>query len=204
MSNPFKAMTDEELIQAHNPANNFVFAEIYNRYSKMLYSLAIKSLTDPSLAEDVIQNVFLKMLINNRIKDVKFLRIYLYTAVRNECFTHISSSKRKGQIVSLDSNLHSVTADNAPDLPILNKQLMDVLETYIAEMPPTMRRVFELSRKNYLSHKQIAKLEGINEKTVKSHIVRALKFLRLKLGTSKWLCIMIILVISSRFINLFK
>jgi RNA polymerase sigma-70 factor (ECF subfamily) len=54
-----------------------------------------------------------------------------------------------------------------------------------------MREVFELSRKQHLSHKEIAEQLGISEKTVKSQVNNALKILRVKLGIFAWIIVLL-------------
>jgi len=58
-------------------------------------------------------------------------------------------------------------------------------------LPPKMREIFELSRKEYLSHKEIAEKLGISEQTVSKQVSNALKILRTKLGFFAYLAILL-------------
>jgi len=64
---------------------------------------------------------------------------------------------------------------------IRERILMEIIEEGIAEMPQRMREVFEMSRKQHLSHKEIAEQLNISEDTVRKHIQNGLKILRPKL-----------------------
>ena len=57
-----------------------------------------------------------------------------------------------------------------------------IIEKEIAELPAKMREVFELSRKQHFSHKQIAEKLEISEQTVSKHVANALRILRVRLG----------------------
>ncbi len=59
---------------------------------------------------------------------------------------------------------------------------MAIIEKEIGALPPKMREVFELSRKENLSHKEIAEKLNLSEKTVKKQVNNSLKILRSKLG----------------------
>jgi len=62
--------------------------------------------------------------------------------------------------------------------------LADLIEKEIQALPSKMRQIFELSRKQYLSYKEIAEQLEISEHTVKSQVSNALRILKLKLGVS--------------------
>ncbi|MNT81059.1 RNA polymerase sigma factor [compost metagenome] len=62
-----------------------------------------------------------------------------------------------------------------------------MIEKGIAELPPKMREVFELSRKHIMSHKEIAEQLNISEQTVRKQVNNALKILRSKLGMTLFL-----------------
>ena len=55
----------------------------------------------------------------------------------------------------------------------------------ISNMPPKMREVYQLSRQEHLSHKEIAARLGISEETVKKHIQHALQLIKTSLGQAR-------------------
>src|SRR5690606_5387963 len=84
-------------------------------------------------------------------------------------------------IESLNTYIKNIS-DNTTDFLVRHKKLHQVIEEEIANLNPKTRKVFELSRKENLSRKEIAEELGIAEETVKSHIHTALKILKIKLG----------------------
>ncbi|MNL67317.1 RNA polymerase sigma factor [compost metagenome] len=66
-----------------------------------------------------------------------------------------------------------------------------MIEKEIAALPQKMREVFELSRKQNLSHKEIAEQLGISEQTVSKQVTNALKILKTKLGLMLYLVFLI-------------
>jgi RNA polymerase sigma-70 factor (ECF subfamily) len=77
---------------------------------------------------------------------------------------------------------HINEAHNITDIQLRERELQRIIDKEIAALPPKMREVFLLSRKEYLSHKEIAIRLNISEHTVKNHIKAALKTLRQSLG----------------------
>lgn len=73
------------------------------------------------------------------------------------------------------------------DHVIREKQLAALIEKGISDLPPKMKEVFELSRKQKLTHKEIAEKLNLSEQTVKKQVNNALKILRVKLGTMLFL-----------------
>lgn len=148
----------------------------------MLYIHAFKKLREREEAKDVVQDV-LTALWHKRetINTTNNLGGYLYTAVRNKIFDLLSHQQVVNKhVVSLQQYLNkgSVIADYL----IREKQLTAIIEKEIAELPPRMREVFELSRKNNLTHKQIAENLNISEQTVTDQVKKALKILKPRIG----------------------
>jgi RNA polymerase sigma-70 factor (ECF subfamily) len=75
------------------------------------------------------------------------------------------------------------THDNGTEETILLNDLHISLEKEIIHLPLKCRSVFELSRKEYKTNKEIAALLGISEKTVENHLTKAIRRLRLSLNS---------------------
>ena len=73
------------------------------------------------------------------------------------------------------------------DYHIRETDMENLIEAEIATLPPKMREVFEMRKKEYLSNREIAEKLGISEQTVETHVKRALRVLRLRLGVSMFL-----------------
>jgi RNA polymerase sigma factor (sigma-70 family) len=73
--------------------------------------------------------------------------------------------------------------DNSTEENYYYKELLERVETEVNQLPPKCRNVFELSRKQYKTNKEIAQLMGISEKTVENHLTKALRYLRVNLNS---------------------
>ncbi|MNW97859.1 RNA polymerase sigma factor [compost metagenome] len=73
------------------------------------------------------------------------------------------------------------------DHRIRERQLADYIETQIQSLPKKMRLIFEMSRKEHLSHKEIATVLETSENNVSTQIMNAIRILKVKLGTTSLL-----------------
>lgn len=168
------------LLQADDRA---AFAEIYNRYKRLLFVHAHHKLRNHEEAEDVIHEIFASMW--GRRLELSFtghLAGYLYTAVRNRILDYYSKQHKESvYIQSLQKFMDEGEA--VTDHMLRENEMSKLIDQEIAQLPKKMREVFELSRKSELSHKEIAAKLSISEQTVRKHIQHALKILRTRFGS---------------------
>jgi RNA polymerase sigma-70 factor (ECF subfamily) len=175
---PFEAFSDAGLLELFQSGNMNAYEEIYRRYWSLLYISCCKILKEEDDAKDIVQEVFISFL--NKGKDLQLtasLAAYLYTAVRYKVLDRIKHLTVKDQYLQSLSDY----AQAATDAKLLEKELIEQMEKAIQLLPDKMRVVFELSRNEELSHKEIARLLNISDKTVKKQISNALKVLKIRL-----------------------
>jgi len=175
--------TDEkDLLNKVQNGDRLAFEIIYHRYKGLLYVHASKHLRNQEEAKDIVHDIFSNLWQNRTTLYIQdSLTAYLYQAVRNGVINQQLKSQRADEYInSLQGFIEHVQMDT--DHRVREKMLMELIEQEIASLPPKMRSVFELSRKEGLSHKEIAEQLHISEQSVRSHVKGALKILRLRLG----------------------
>jgi RNA polymerase sigma-70 factor (family 1) len=178
----YSQLTDAELSGLLKSDDRIAFTEIYDRYNSLLYIYAFKKLKDKEEVQDVIQETFIKLWSNrSSFQPGTNLAGYLYTAVRNRSFDIFAHKKvSTAYINSLQDFLNH--NESATDHLIRGKELALLIEKEINNLPPRMKEIFEMSRKEFMSHKEIADKLGLSEHTVTTQIKRALRVLKVKLG----------------------
>ena len=180
--NDYSKTSDLELTEFLKKGEHTAFTEIFKRYNGLLYGHAYKRLRNKEEAQDVVQEVFTTLWLKR--EDIVFssnLIGYLYTALRNKIYNIISHKKIESEyIVSLQRFLNEEYA--VTDFLIREKQLQEIIDKEMGALPPRMRQVFELSRKQHMSHKEIAEEMNIAESTVTDQVKKALKILKPKIG----------------------
>ncbi|MEE1944679.1 RNA polymerase sigma-70 factor [Pedobacter sp. KR3-3] len=186
---PYDSPSDSELIQLLKSDDGIAYTIIYNKYFDNLYIHAYQKLRNKEEAKDVVHELFAH-LWNKRSTLVidSSLNAYLYAAVRNRILDFITHQQVESKYISsLQSYIdqgHCIT-----DHRVREKQLTKLIDNGISALPEKMKAVFELSRKQKLSHKEIATQLSLSEKTVKKQINNALKILRVKLGTMLFIAV---------------
>lgn len=179
----YSKYNDDDLLIFLKEDNHSAFTEIFNRYNPLLFSFAYKKVKDKDEAKDIMQEVFVKLWNNRSALELKTsLHSYLYRAVFNKAlnlFRH--QGIREDHVLALQQMIEDTAQDS--DFTIREKDIEKLIEMEVAALPPKMREVFELRKKQFLSNKQIAEQMGISEQTVETHMKRALKVLRTRLGT---------------------
>lgn len=177
----YKDFQDEELLVCLKQGDELAFSEVYLRYKGSLYFHALKMLGDREKAQDVIQELFAKLWYKrDDLNPGLLLSSYLYTSVRNRILDHISHEK---VVARYQESLQDFIdkGEFQTDNFIRERELSVIIEKEISKLPTKMREVFELSRKGNLSYNQIADKLEVSENTVRKHITKAIKRLRVRL-----------------------
>lgn len=149
-----------------------LFKEHYNTLANYAYSI-LKNEAD---AEDVVQDVFIKVWQNNpeiiKSDQVKF---YLITSIRNGCISFLRKQAGKTFVEPEAVHLHEVADENAPGP---TEDLMTLAQKAIDSLPPQCGVIFRMSRFGKLTYQQIADELGLSVKTVENQMGKALKTMR--------------------------
>lgn len=189
----YGAQTDMELVKRLRDGDHHAYEVIYQQYFRLLFSFAYKKVKDKEQAKDIIQELFTNLWVK-RI-DLNFntsFSGYLFTAVNNRIVDYFLHKEVEGKYVASLASFLS-TDHSKPDHQIREKQLAAQIEYEIQQLPDKMKEIFELSRKQFLSHREIAEKLGISEKTVNRQVSNALLRLKMKLG----LAVFVILLLKS-------
>ena len=176
----YKACNDTQLLGLLRSGDSMAYTEIYDRYALALLGHAYNKTRNRDEAKDIVHEVFTILWAKREVLQIDYLAGYLFRSVRNIILNNIAH--RAVQDKFIQSMEKFAASHEIPDHLVREKQLSAIIEQEMAALPPKMREVFVLSRKEHLSHREIAELLGISEQTVSKHVTNALKILRVKLG----------------------
>ncbi|MEO8067417.1 MAG: RNA polymerase sigma-70 factor [Flavobacteriales bacterium] len=155
------------------------FEEAFRSFYRPLCAFAKTYLKDRDRAEDLVQELFVKLWNDReRLTVTTSLSSYLFTAVRNRCLNELEKVVR---MRPLNENAHDTPDENGRDEEEHTWRSARVLAA-IEALPEERRKVFKLSRNESLKYHEIAERLGISVKTVENQMGKALKTLREELA----------------------
>lgn len=133
-------------------------------------------------AEELTQEVFVRLLRRNNLADIKHLEGFAFTTAANLLKDHYRAAARTGRTVTNDDLLHQLPSQDAqPEKITEDRQQLGVLMEALEELPPRCRTVFIMHRFEDMPHSQIARSQNISVSAVEKHIANAVLILRKKL-----------------------
>jgi len=184
--NKFAMYTDEELMHFIMNGEEFAFNELYKRYAKKLLGYFTRMLNyDKTMAEDALQDVFLKIAeAPNKFDNSRSFRTWIFTIASNQCknfYRHQTVVNEKREEIKY---LNAIVNENALS-KIVSKldgiNFNTMLETILNEMPIEKKEVFILKYQEDKTHEEIAEIQSCSAGTVKSRLHYTLKILEEKL-----------------------
>ncbi|HEY4784441.1 MAG TPA: RNA polymerase sigma-70 factor [Bacteroidales bacterium] len=149
------------------------FEGYYKENYKSFFLMACKYLKDANQAEEIVNDVFLKIWEDGEnIRIETSLKSYIYKAIINRCINALQKNKRE---LAYQTDLTSVPDESYELRQIEENELAVKLYAAIDQLPDQCRKVFEMSRFEEMKQQEIADKLGISIKTVKNHITIALK-----------------------------
>jgi RNA polymerase sigma-70 factor (ECF subfamily) len=158
------------------------FRLLFDRYKTRLLYLAVKMLKTPAVAEEAVQDVFMRVWINReKFHTIDDPEAYLFTMAYNSIYSQLKKiareSRLRSELVQLVQDIQYTT-----DEQVLAHESETLINQAVAELPPQRQAIFKLSRQQGLSHEEIARQLNISRHTVKNQLVEALRFIRRQLG----------------------
>lgn len=192
----YKELNDEKLASLYvNDRDDDAYNEIVNRYGEKIFRLAMRITKNPESAEEVLQNVFVKLIEKlGTFREESKLATWIYTVSSNEAFMFLrSKNKSSFKEISVEefNNKDNGSAYEGlqikydgfgPDDSAINAQQQEILERAISELHEEYRIIFQLRDVEGLSNQQAADVLGLSLPAVKSRILRARNQLKKKLA----------------------
>jgi RNA polymerase sigma-70 factor (ECF subfamily) len=179
---------EQQLIQGILSKDKGAFDMLFRSYYSTLVFVASDMLNNRQLAEEAVQDVFVKLWRSgaNLSIDVS-LGSYLTRMVRNRSIDYLRANERQIKTVSIENReiqikLHDLGMDASVEEDLFSENLENAIEQAIEQLPAQCRQIFVLNRFDGFSHKEIAGQLNISVSTVKTQITRALQKLKEKLN----------------------
>lgn len=152
-------------------------------YEKRIYAFFLKNIKIPAVAEDLTQDVLMKLWIRRKtLQDVHNMESFVFTIAKHHVIDHLRKARTNQNYKEALVKQIKVEQPRALD-NIIYKEYTTMLEEVLDELPPRQKEVFQLSRLNGLTHDEIATRLNISNKTVRNHLFEALQYIRARINT---------------------
>ncbi len=185
-----RSISDEALMLSYARGDAEAFERLLERHRRPLFGYLCRILKSRELAEDTFQEVFMRVMkARSRYNMTAPVTTWLYRIAHNGCVDALRrESYRKTESLSKPKNNRDgagLTLQDAipssnpgPDVEFDRRQFMETLKKCIGRLSPEQREVFVLRQYQNLPFREIARVTGTTESTVKSRMRYALKSLR--------------------------
>lgn len=182
-------LSDEELMLRYKAGALPAFEELVRRHRRAVFHFALRSLGNPSAAEDALQEIFIRVVRHAPTWEQKAkFKTWLFTIARNHCIdearknafrrtdsldaplTHEEGSATRGDMVASEAPGADQNTDGI--------RIRAALDAALARLPQEQRDVFLLREHSGVQFKEIAEMTGVSENTVKSRMRYALESIR--------------------------
>ncbi len=195
----FRINSDDALLLRLKNGDEIAFELVFYRYKGKLYDFIRRSLPADLDAESMVQDIFTKLWINRQQLDpTKSLNAFLYTVARNEIYGQLRKVLVRRKYLE-ELSFSASYSGQITEQQLEYEELVCFISQLVKTMPEKRREIYELSRNEGLSYKEIAQQLGITENTVDSQIRKALDYLKENLRKKMALFLFFILSPKKRF-----
>ncbi|HEY0177594.1 MAG TPA: RNA polymerase sigma-70 factor, partial [Pedobacter sp.] len=154
------------------------FTELFERYQTLVYDYAIRLTRSKSQAEEIVQDIFIKIWVNRReIESIQNFGGYINRMARNQSYTALRKIAAQAlRMVELTQS--EIVGSNNSEHRALYNESAKILKTAVDILPPQRKLVYELCHEQGLKYDEVAAKLNISSGTVHKHMKLALKSIR--------------------------
>ena len=182
MSQKYSQDEAQALVKALKEGNQLAFSIVYKTYAAQTFSLAFKYLLNKELAEDAVQNLFLKLwLKKEEIDETKPINRYLFKMLKNDLLNTLRDSKKNIYLLEDCLSMVLELEDNSQNENLKQEQ-MNIIQQALEQLSPQRRKVFEMKVSGKYSNQEIADKLNLSINTIKFQYSQSLKQIRATVG----------------------
>ncbi len=177
------------------------FEFLFSEYHQSLCYYAYRFVSDVTVAEDLVQDVFFDLWKNKEKVDLSFsIKPYLYKATYNKSIDYLRKNNMREEKWKQTELINRYNPENyiiEQEETLHLKEMQKEIQHCISKLPPQCKKIFQLSRNKGLKNKEIAEILNISIKAVEKQISKALYEIRSQLRGQGFLQIILLLLINS-------
>lgn len=167
--------TDHELLSLIAKDDEDAYRRLYERYAPKVYNIAFMYLRSHLAAQDIVQDVFLKIWIKRAsLADIDNFNGWLSFVNRNTIIDRIRKKAFEEKFLSLQKEQAAIS----PEQEAISKETGAIIHEAIQSLSHRQRQIYQMAKQEGLKHAEIAQRLGLSTSTVKEHMKQALAKIR--------------------------
>lgn len=149
--------------------------DVFHECRSELFAFMAARLRCPFAAQDLVQDLFLKLFAHERSDEVANARVYVFRMAANLVIDQQRRNARlRGVLAKAETYLNAEDDRSSPERQAMAHEELSDLVAAVGRLPPTTRRIFKRNRFEGRSQREIAAELGISQTAVEKHIRKAL------------------------------
>lgn len=174
----YENISDSELAIRLRSGEKAAYQELFERYAPRIYQFSLSYLKNKSDAEELIQDVFLKIWEKREMLDHnKSIKSLIFKISVNTIYDFIRRKNIESAFNDF-AKLNFEPGTNETWHSVILEDLKQNLQTLILQLPEQQRKIFEMSKNEGLNSDEIALRMNLSKRTVENHLYRAVSFLK--------------------------
>jgi RNA polymerase sigma-70 factor (family 1) len=169
------------------------FTKLFDHYHSFVYGYALKLTRNKFHAEEIVQNIFLKLWVNRlEISSIDNFGAYINRATRNQSFSVLKKIAAQSvlEVELIDVDLQD--SSNSEHRLLFNES-SEIIKAVVDSMPPQRKIVYELCHNEGLKYNEVASKLNISPGTVHTHMKLALRALRANFNRADFILVAFLL-----------
>lgn len=173
-----KQIFERDLLHRVRQGDEEAFAQLFYAYKRKLFSFVHGFMDGSQRAEDIVQDVFLKIWIHrDKLDEIDNFSAYLFRMVHNRVIDHLK--RRSRETLLRATSFDTETADfHSPEYLLREKEVLAKIREAVDSLSPQQRRIYQLHREQGLKQQEIARMLNLSLSTVQNHMLCALNGIR--------------------------
>jgi RNA polymerase sigma-70 factor (ECF subfamily) len=173
-----KKYEQKNVLKLLSQDSQYTFQLIFDRHRDRIYKVSLLYLKSPILAEEIVQDTFLKLWFKRKdLAEIVSLEAWLYTVSKNLILNYLKKISHEWTLRK-DFNSSHEQSECTTDFKLLDSEFNQLFHKALSGLSEQQRLVYVLAKEEGLSYEEIGKKLSISPLTVKTHMSRALTFIR--------------------------
>jgi len=176
--NSLQRSTESALLLRLQQGDEEAFASLFYAYKDKLFGFALVLTNSAVKAEDLVQDVFMKIWQNRaNLSGIENMNAFIYRVAQNQAIDELRRFSKETLAFSAE-HLNEELVVNGPVEHLLNKEIRQKISEAVDQLPPQQKRIYTLHHEDGYKYEEIASQLNLSVSTIRNHMSQAMGNIR--------------------------